>query len=1405
MENRPYQDYFNINPKFYAEVTEDLIASGLVSWKDFYPHATFVKLLQKVCDVLSGKTPSSLWVEGAYGTGKSHAALAVKSMLEASDDEVKEYFADFKLSQDLCQKLLTVKNAGKLLIVHRMGSGSIRTDQDLILAMQDSIMRAMAANGIENQGEASLRDAVLKWFEKDASRDYFNRLISEDEAYAWKFGNQKVEDIIQQLKAGSPERVTKLMRLIMEVAKANGITGLLRDIQDMAAWIKSIIDENHLKAILFIWDEFTEFFLNNPNSLTGFQTLAEISLSKPFYFMIITHQSRSLFQNTETSKKILDRFVPPIDIKLPENTAFHLMAAAMRETDDVEMKKQWAGYKSELNSNLETARAIIQDGVRKSSDPGQISTVSDEELQSIVPIHPYAALLLKHLSVAFKSNQRSMFNFIIRDDPDVHAFKWFIREYGPLSTTNLLTIDMLWDFFYGNGDNGLNDDVRVILNSYNLLDASKLSTEDQRVLKTILLLQAISMRVGSVELLRPNELNVELAFSGTDWQQNKATSIAKKLVQNQVLFTRPVSSGKTEYTVANSTGDAATISKKKEEIAENTKTQDLIVQGNLLSAVQLPAPISKRFVLEAAAAKNFNAIVSKVSSNASPNRFQGIVTFARDDVEATQLQGQILRAMQARKDSLLIIDAGLTPLGKDLFDQYTENMAYSSYYAQNDKRRAKDYQSQAERCLKEWKDKIQAGAFMLYSDRYLNGVRVTNLPALVDELSEMNHHKYPYGLEQMNVSDALFGEGAFPQGAELGIGQKLTGRFKSALEKNSLSTALKGAWNVERYWEDPAKRALPIVQLKLKVEQIISEGFQKRAERVSLFDLFQQLTDEPFGLMPNNITAFVLGFVLKEYAQGDFFWTNGSTTEIMTPDKMKSAIANVLNQRLSPARNFKEEFIARMGENHRAFLKCTTTVFNISEKQCGNVEDACKQLRITMKRFSFPIWCVKGVLNDEELTTPTAKLKEIIDSYCLIANTANGNQGNESEIAESIGKAVRETPEIVADLAKVINSDNCRKGMLAYIDHFEGGVLKQLAAQIGDNGAYLDVVKDRFNVDAANWAWNTETADNKIRDVILEYRIIDESNKSLPKCRNIREVITGWNNRAKNIRMPYETIKPSAGDLAPFLEALYSMSGSKDLPDQKRARFYELLLACREDFDHFYSNQVSVFKQVAAPFLGDLKDHEITMLYNDLNAGQFMKQQSEYFQHIERLVKEFQDKQLKKQLRNLWQEKTGSKDPAAWSSKYDTPILCMFDDGERVEAKRVFTTMLSNSPSDAEVNYAIQYLQKATFYDRLADEDERDRCFAARVMGDYAILLNDLQEVREYISDNTRERAYDWFDNSAVRNLIGMCAEKQYKRGGYEQVMNIIDQMDSSDLRVYLKDLISTNVTVGIQILRKKK
>lgn len=1333
--------------------------------------------------------------------------MTVKSLLEASDEEIRAYFTDYGLREDLCQQLITDKNGGRLITIHRIGSAAIRSDQDLILAIQDSITAALREHGIENRGEASLRKAAIDWLEeKKANYTYFDNLIQEDK-YMWDFGGKHVKEVLDVLKNTEDEdAAAKMMRNILHVANDNGITALRMDIPAMCEWIKSILDKNDISAILFVWDEFTEFFVNNPNSLTGFQTLVEISESHPFYFLIVTHESASLIKDADTRRKILDRFVgrSTVRIEMPENMAFQLMAQAMKETSDPVLLPEWQEDKADLNAELTGVRSTIISSAKKTATMGDKTIIKDAELQAIVPIHPYAALLLKHMSVAFNSNARSMFDFIISNDmTDAKAFKWYINNYGPLDEKNLLTIDMLWDFFTGADHSGLNDDVRVILDSYNLLKKDSLTPDQERIFKTVLLLEAISVRVGNVELLRSNEQNIDLAFLGTDWSKGKAKNIAAGLCQQGLLFEKPVGNGLKEYTVANNGGDRAKIEKLKKEIREGLKTQDLIVSADLLSAVQLPAPICSRFQLEGAAAGNFSAATTKAKGMAKTNRFETVVTFALNDEEAGSVKNAILKNIVLPANELYYIES-LAPLGEDQLTQYVENMAYSKNYAQNDRARANGFESQAKRVLSDWKQRIADGAFMLYTPENKSGVRLANLSALQEELAKLNHQVYYCGLEQFNLIDNMFFVGPLAQGAECGITEELKQTFRSSNEKTSLASALNGAWKVPHYWEDPTKKSLPIVRIKLKADEIVKNGFSHAAGRVSMLSVFEALEDAPFGFMPNNVTAFVMGFIMKEYATADYFWSNGSTSESMSPDKMKQMIANAIKQKITPSSKYKEEYIVEMSTSQRNYLQCTSKVFNIPMAQSGSIESSRNQIRIKMKGLTFPIWCLKYVLDTTELSTSQEVVESVIDAYCGIANTANSNKASESDHAEQIGLLVEKNPTIVQDLEKLLTNEMCRKGMLAYIDRYHDGKLHKLAVEIGDNGAYLDEVKQKFNADAANWVWNSETADEKISDVILEYHIIAESNKSLSKCISLRETVNGWNKRTNNIRMPYEHLQKYVGDLKPFLEQLYYMKQSGLLLEQNKQKFYDALLTQRENFDKFYTGQLSYFEQIAAVFLDGVEGQDIGEFFNDIPTGQFTKSAVDYDRYLEDAIEKYKKSLKKALLKNLWRDKTGTKDPADWSERYETPILCMFDDVERGEAKRMFEIMMAYSASDADIAKAVSYVENAAFYDRLKNIEERNRCFMERVVGEYSVMLTDVDTVRNELSAGITVKVYDWMDNSSVKNKLKTMAEKQYRLKGRERAMAVIDKMDASELRRYLSELIADNLTVGMEIIKNE-
>lgn len=389
-----------------------------------------------------------------------------KCLLEAPSAKVRAYFKDYGLSEDLCNKFLAARSEemnGKLIVVHRIGSSNIKNDDDLIWAVQDSVSRALQDKGVTNMAAGTMKEALLAWInERPANKEYLANLISE---VPQSFGGMGMDMVIQILQSDDEKSVETLMEKLVTLCRENGILAMNMDAEKLAAWLEDVIDKNGLGAIVFIWDEFSEYFKNCQNSLTGFQTLTHVSFNKPFYFVIVTHESDGLIVNQSDRSKISNRFIEPrVHIELPDNMAFQLMAQAMKETDDPVMQKEWQQVKQGLNSRLGTVRNRITTGAKKHAKAGAKTILSDDDLQKIVPLHPYAALILKHISRVFTASQRSMFDFIVARDPEAdrindsdenilacRAFKWFINHNGVMSPNNLMTVDMLWDFFNAKG------------------------------------------------------------------------------------------------------------------------------------------------------------------------------------------------------------------------------------------------------------------------------------------------------------------------------------------------------------------------------------------------------------------------------------------------------------------------------------------------------------------------------------------------------------------------------------------------------------------------------------------------------------------------------------------------------------------------------------------------------------------------------------------------------------------------------------------------------------------------------------------------------------------------------------------------------------------------------------------
>lgn len=1392
-----YRHYFNIDPDYFPAVNEAVINNNPDMWKKYYPHATFVKLVKDTVSVLRREQKRSIWVEGAYGTGKSHAVLTLKKLLDANENETRDYFQKFQMDNDLFNKLQGTKNSGQILTVHRYGSSSIRGDHNLVFAIQESIEKALKEKEIENKGNSALKGAISKWLSDSANKSYFNSLITGE--YASLFGGDNADDIVEKLKTLSGDALIALMDKIFKVADERQIKVLSLDARGLADWIKEIIKVNNLKAIVFIWDEFTEFFNNNARSLTGFQEIAEISETDPFYLIIVTHKSAGLFDDADKDKsKILDRFIKPTCIiELPENMAFQLMGAAMEKNSDEAVLEDWEMTVDDLYDRTHDSRKIV-----KSS-----ANISDKELKNILPIHPYTALLLKHISSAFDSNQRSMFDFIKNDRGDeIKGFQWFIDNYGPDDDNPLLTIDMLWEFFYDKGKQYLSNDIRSILDCYSRAAAKQLDNNEKRVLKTVLLLQAISQKVGdSVELFIPNEKNINNAFEGSDMDGGAAGRCTEKLVRDEVLYKKPLGGGMFQYSALINVGDMAAIDKFKEEVKRKT-TSAIINEGQLSEAVSLGGALKLRYEMRYVSSSDFDSTIKLLRNQESnySNKIVSVVCFAKDDNESVVVGKKIRDALQDGSYNMIFLDATTTPLGKDGYEQYCNNMAQSMYYQGKDNNQARQFEANAKDALKKWKNRVSGGEFIVYTSDCKDGKRATTLDMLYSELFDIDKKKYKNCLEgEYTVTDTMYTPSSLKQGVACGAKEEVQRAYKSANQATKLENAIGDAWNYKgKYWEDMP--TLLISKIKISVENLIQTAFNDGG-RISIATIYDELREKPFGFMPCNLTAFVLGFVLKEYVvDGSYSWSDGLTNEVLTISKLQEMVDEVIKLQITPNPRYKDKYIVAMTEDEKTFNEATSEAFGIPKNQCTSVEQTRERIRGKMKEYTFPIWTLKSILSHEETKTDNTVLTQIIECYCGIANNNNmaSQQKTDNDIAYTIGRLCIENKDAATDLKSMLNKEKCTEGMKEYLKEFENGKLVSLSTEINDGGQYINVLRKKFDADAANWVWNIETAQQKIKEVILEYKIIRESNKVISKCASFENTVREWCDKCQYIRISYLAAKNYLDDFGGFLETLYNVKKSGIILDSQKQKFYDLLVANSDAFKDFYANQVDVFKKVCEFYLDGFSNDEIREIYNSIPVGSLTKEKTEYFTLVNDKVEEYKRNSKSAKLKRMWKERTNTETPREWSMKYKMPILCMVEDKDIQTAREAFGAVNRHHPDEASIDKAISYFNNTIFFAKLEDETARNQAFITLIIKEYDVMLTNIDEVKQYLDSRITAEPYDWFGLPEVSKKLEQMAEAKYNQGGCDKALEKIDKMELEDVKRYLKDLIKDNMIVGMEIIK---
>ena len=1383
VQNLKYCEYFDVNEKYFPCIDESAINSG-AAWDTTYPHQTFIDLLNRTEKMLSGNTNRSIWIHGAYGTGKSQCAYTLKKLLEVPEAEVRNYWNKFeplKKNPVLLEKLIGHKAQG-IVTAYRYASGSISTPQQLFFAVQESIKKALDVHEVSYKGENSLKESVISWLEDPIHNQFIDALLQKPK-WMSTFSQSSADEIINTLKKSSD--VSSLMDDIFSLAAEEGITALNLSADSLRKWIIDIIDKNNIKLVL-IWDEFSDYFRQNSTSLGEFQKIVSICQEKPFYFVIVTHPLSSLAKEYDSSDKtnpwsVVQQRFDKVEITLPDNIAFELIGHAFSVKPAA--KANWKQMTEDLNSDVTNARkAVIK-----------AANINDQNvMRDILPIHPIAALVLKNIASAFQSNQRSMFDFIkTPKDMDVNAFQWFIQNTSPLSDRPFLTVDMLWDFFYEKGKDYLSSDIRLILDTFQ--QQAQLYDKEKIVLKTVLIMQSIDQRLGgALPILKPTDQNLSYAFEGdTGELENSCKSIAKALVNKGILIENPIANGKKVYSAAVLAGDGAKIEAFKKEIREKQgTTAKLVSEGAAVAtALSLPPALKLRYALKLDSGKlpvvtmsYFKKVMDVLKSKDVDWHFYAVLALAKTDEEAQSFRTLIKKTIaDPVYKNIAVIDALSTPLGLEAFEQYVDYSAMSMYYSGNNGQQSKENAKKAKDVLeRDWKDRIHDGQFIVFTYANQDGEKAAGAGAVHTIMQTIVLKRFKHVQDfTKGLSETQLKLTTPKPVAKYGMGVMEIKGLISGCEKSVLGKF----WSKKEYWKDEELAGEHIVIIKKSVDKMIDDAF-KSSGKISIGEIYDYL-ETTYGFSVCNLSAFITGFLLKEYSSEPYRSMDAEGhRDSMTPDKLSEMIGNYIGK------NPKATYIVNLTPEEKAFYELTENAWNITANTCSSPQQAGTLVLAKMRDLSYPVWCLEDMDN--------AGVFDLVKLYIKLVQS-KGDKAH--DVANEIGKIAIQRPSSAQNLKALLTLDNCKKGMHIFLERFENGKLLNVAKEINAEDSVLSDIKKLFDVQYSA-LWIGSTGEDEIRKLITEYEVVKSTNIFLNVTPRSKEAaFKAWRETLKFIGFSCESIRAKKPALDKFFYNLLRIANYEDmLPDNMKS-FLDEMTNHNAEIRDVLGNTLAVFIDIYAPYLEGFTDTECEEIKNSITSEMFTISSTASNAIVKKAAEDYRKNQVKSQLYKLWSDKSGgSKNPRVWSEKYRTPILCCVNASLYAEAKKAFATLNSSTQSEADIKEALAFIKEADFFDEIASADYRDKCFAKRIIGDYTSLISDIDAVRDTL-ESTGISAYEWNDNPTIMSKVSSMAAAEYNAGGSDKVVDIIEGMNDAELKKWLTDIVRKDMGLGVKII----
>jgi len=963
--------YENFKPAY--DLTDE-IKNG---WKQFIPVDSFIDLLSSFLEALESSDPRtkrSIWLQGKYGVGKSHATSVVKHLLWDPWEDIEDFVDQLgNVKPQLQKKLENFRHRNRVFPVVLKGSGSINDGLSFKWAIQNAVKKALNQEGLDI--------TPLTEFEQ------YKRHVLEQEKYGhdWDvFLNEKPQ--LRAMVGNRDGLITALEHGNVEVLKAfrKALGDVLLPTADIETWLEEVVKE--LKAqdvatsMAIYWDEFTSVLdiqRRAPEILTLLQNIAEKTFSSDIYLFVVSHRDPEQIAYTEDEKKVLDRFISKT-YRMEEITTYDIIAHAIKKKDP----EQWKILRDQCLRNTSITNLILR---LTSTDGADIKRI----VSDVFPIHPYTAFLAAKLADHVGSAERTIFSFLYDEEK---GFNGFMKEYPKEfhgGTEYFLTAPTLWDFFVEEFENSESEKMRSILQKFTQYkdDLDNRGSAYGAVFRVILLLNVLYTFVGGssamagVNLLLPSEENIRGAFAGTTLEEAVA-DVLGYLVDREIFDL--TADGLYEVAVSNLPEDEVKrkkveFGKKYEDVSKLIKEYDDLY-NNLLSGLR--KNVLRELDIGIFGANSRNYEVKKVLREdfKKPYALKVAIFVGRSEDELRNIESvidEIMKTPQESNPHSVVFVVARNTLGEKEFDKFITYKAKSAVAREHGYESAIENEKWARKFAENFASSIEKGTAMVFTKQGKQNVSFSSLSTVLN-----NHSKdiFEFGLE--NIEDLTQNKNIWEKKRAEKLAQifcaaqsyeDLVQRTRNNARYNMIMAMFRtnGEYIVDNKLflkKDLTDGDHPLVKICKEVERALENN---RGSTFSLRAVLGFLAYEPYGLYANEVNTAALAFALRPYINKIFQANSGIK---ITPDQMGSKVVKLLDS-FDNGGVASDELRVRLGsEEESSLVSLLTKLFGLQENEnLTNVRWGVRKWFTEKARV--PVWVLKyvdelkGLDNVKENTT----------------------------------------------------------------------------------------------------------------------------------------------------------------------------------------------------------------------------------------------------------------------------------------------------------------------------------------------------------------------------------------------------------------------------------------------------